>query len=728
MKIENETAIVTGGASGLGAAFVDKGSATLLQDLRGFMRDYLGFGDFVFRRPDGTRETSTGDIRGMMTALRTVSDESLLYHAARNDFSTWLMARTEFDLARALRPQKVDDFDSIEDLREYLLESFRLSRQRSRAGQVEVFSGRHFDADTEFARIGDGSLGGKGRGLAFVNSLLSDYDVSGSFEGVRIFVPPSAVLATDLFDEFMDGGSLRRFVFSEAGGPTGDGEYDLMVTRRFLEQPLPEPAVSALRTFLDKVRYPLAVRSSSLLEDSPSQPFAGVYGTFMLPNDHPDPEFRLARLCDAVRMVYASTYQTDARNYISTSPNRLEEEKMAVVIQQVVGGRHDGFFYPVLSGVARSYNLYPIGEMDPAEGVASIALGLGTTVVEGGKCISFSPGHPGRLYQFASPRDYLDNSQRSFAALRFGGGEEQGGEPGSGESMNLVDLRLEDADAHGTLAPVGSVYSAENDMVVEGTNRPGIKVVSMAGMLKGYYFDFAGVLAHLLKIGSSAFSCHVEIEFAVNPGESQGERSDFGFLQIRPMPFASGPQVALGRVDREDAVCLSSSVLGFGLIEGIRDILWLDAGSFDRSEAARAASEVSRLNQMLLDDARPYVLIGPGRWGSSDPWLGVPVRWAQIAGARCIVETPLPGVPVDPSQGTHFFQNITSLGIGYFTIGDEESFVNDEWLRGIRPSRQEKFVRLLSFDEELQVLIDSKAGRGAVMKPGRSAIAGREDT
>lgn len=712
-------------AESLGAAFVNKYSPTLLQDVREFMRGYLGFGDFVFRTSEGKVEAGVTDLRSMTEALKKISEESLLYHARRNDFSTWLMARTEFDLAKALRPQKVEDFDSVSELRKYLLSSIRLWRERSRAGQVEEFSREFFDVDTGFVKIGSGSLGGKGRGLAFVNSLLNSYAVEERFPDVQIFVPPTAVLATDVFDRFMEAPALRNLIFNSEKNEIKPGsKYNDMVMRAFLAADIPGDVVSALKTFLEKVHYPLAVRSSSLLEDSPSQPFAGVYRTYMLPNDEKDLEVRLEKLCEAVKLVYASTYYSEARSYIDSSPNRLEEEKMAVVVQQVVGHQHSLYFYPDIAGIARSYDFYPLSGSRAEDGVASVALGLGGTVVGGGKCVRFSPANPGRLYQFSSLKDYLENSQREFLALRIGtGGTNK--QTSSSEDINLENLDIEVAQEHGTLTAVGSVYSSENDMIIEGTNRPGIKLVSMAGVLAGNYFAFAEVLNFLLKVGVTSFSCHVEIEYAVNLASfSEKKPSEFAFLQIRPMPFGSGPKISIGKVDPGEVICLSHSVLGYGSFSGIQDLVYVCPETFDRSITEEIALELEKINWKLLHDGYPYILIGQGRWGSADNLLGIPVSWPQISGARCIIETPVSDMDIEPSQGTHFFQNVTSLGIGYFTISKsrKNDLVDWQWLDKQKAEDASDHVRHIRFEKPLEIIIDRRSEKGVIMKPGYSAV------
>ena len=704
-------------ANRMGAAFINKNSPTLLADLREFMRDYLGFGDFVFRNPDGHEEARAGDLRELRLALRKVSDECLSYHAERNDFSTWLMARTEFDLARALRPQKVDDFETTGDLRSYLLLSLKQWMERYRAGQVEEFSSETFDYDTEFVKIGSGSLGGKGRGLAFINALLNIYRINDEFPEVNIFVPPTAVVTTGVFDRFMENPGLMELVFNgeNADSNLSSVKRDRTIARAFLEASIPEDVREMLHAFLEEVNYPLAVRSSSLLEDSPSYPFAGIYSTYMLPNNSPDIDVRMSQLLNAIKLVYASTYYSESVAYIETTPNRLEEEKMAVVIQQIVAREHGDAFYPNFAGVAKSYNFYPLDGMSEECGVASVALGLGGTVVDGGKCVRFSPDSPGRLYQFSSTDEYLRNSQREFLALDLSGDASVNTDD-PGKDMHLVTLDLQRAQEDGTLAPVGSVYSPDNDMIIDGTFRPGAKLVTMAGVLKGDYFPLAPLLKHLLKIGKVAFSSDIEIEFAVNlENTSTGKSNEFGFLQIRPMGYTSGVLPEVKDIAEENAVCISHQVLGHGFIEDIKDIIYVSSIKFDRSQTAEIAGEIEQLNRKIRHLRRQSLLIGPGRWGSSDSWLGIPVRWNQISSVGCIVETPLPDMDVEPSQGTHFFQNITSLGIGYFTLKRKgEDYLDYDFLENHTAMEETKFLRYIHLYRPLRILINTKARIGTI--------------
>lgn len=696
-------------ATDLGVEFVDKNSPSLLNELRRFMKTRLGFGDFVFYRPDGRLVSRAGDLRNLEWAIQAVPEDCLMYHVRRNDFYTWLLARTEFALADVVRAISENGDLSHAEVRQSLLRALAGHRERSRAGVVAEFSSANFEGDSGFVRIGAGSLGGKGRGLAFTNALISRYKFARHFPGVRIFVPPTAVLATGVFDQFMELSGLSAFALH-----TKD---DGRITEAFLAAQLPEDVVENLWTFLDWVRYPLAVRSSSLLEDASFQPFAGVYQTCFIPNNHESTEVRLEELCNAVKMVYASTYHADAKAYIESTANRLEEEKMAVVIQQVVGREHENCFYPDVAGVARSVNFYPMPGMKAEDGVASVVLGLGKAVVEGGRCVRFCPAHPRKPMQFLTVDECLENAQSTFVALDLAS---EGPRVGKAQAEAcMVSLDLDVAERHGTLAPVGSVYSPDNDAVYDGISRPGVRLVTMAGLLKGPVFPLGEMLSFLLKVGAAGASCPVEIEFAINLS-SAGAPHEFGFLQIRPMVLGSDAHdLAIESIEAANALCISHQALGNGLLEGIKDVVHVRRDSFERGKTARIAREVGDMNARLKGAGRPYLLVGPGRWGSTDSWLGIPVKWADISGVRCIIETDLADIRVDPSQGSHFFHNITSFGIGYLTL-DASRGDRLDWdlLESLPAEAETQHVRHLTLQLPLVIAINGRDNYGVVMKPG----------
>jgi CheY-like chemotaxis protein len=704
-------------ANSLNVEFLDKNSPSLLGDLREFMQNHLGFGDFLFRRPDGSLVSRADDLRNLEWAIQAVPDDCLLYHLGRNDLSVWLMARTEFSLAEAVRGIAQSTLGNAAEARQQLQRALVVHRERSRAGVVAEFSSGSFEGSSGFVRIGTGSLGGKGRGLAFISSLINRYKIGGRFPHVSISVPPTAALGTGVFEQFMESSGLLSFALHETDDET--------ITRAFLDAELPEEVVDNLWAFLDWVRYPLAVRSSSLLEDASFQPFAGIYETYMIPNNHESAEVRLQELCNAIKMVYASTYHADAKAYLENTPNRLEEEKMAVLIQQMVGKLRGGYFYPSFAGVARSLNFYPMPGMKPEDGVASVALGLGKAVVDGDRCVRFSPAHPRKPMQSFTTKEYLDNSQRTFIALNLSASGLNRSLPAAMSLPTLVSLDLSEAEAHGTLAAVGSVYSPDNDAIYDGISRSGVRLVTLAGVLKGKAFPLSEVLSFLLKVGCASTSCPVEMEFAVNLSDDPARPHEFGFLQVRPLALeADTRDIPFGQIDPDRALCIARQVLGNGFIEGVSDLIYVRPDRFARSETPEIAREVGVLNSRLKESGRPYALIGPGRWGSADPWLGIPVKWNQISGVRCIVETDLEDMRVDPSQGSHFFHNIMSFGIGYLTVDVKRGDLVDYAALDAAPAAAEtKHLRHLSLREPLNIALSGRKSYGVIMKPGIKILA-----
>jgi hypothetical protein len=710
--IQSSDQQLAGDAAELGAAFLNKRSPHLLNDLGKFIQRNLGFGDFVFILPDGTEVTRVRDLAGMARALKRVPVESLRYHAARNHFSNWCMARTEFRLARKIRPIKISEFEDTEDLRRYLVYAFSQLRTDTHRGVVAEFSLTEFGEASGFARIGSGSLGGKGRGLGFVTALLTHHQMPEELTDIRVYVPPAAVLGTDIFDDFLDENALHDIALSDA--------EDQEIAAAFLRANLPEGIVGDLQAFVDRVEEPLAVRSSSLLEDSYDRPFAGIYRTYMLPNNDPNPMVRFEQLCDAIKLVYASIFYQNAKAYLQTTQHRIEEEKMAVVLQKLVGRRHGDYFYPDIGGTACSYNYYPVLETTPEDGVAVIALGLGKTVVDGERAVRFSPGRPQSLPQFSSTEDYLENAQRQFYALDM---NHHPVHLGTDPNEAFAHLDLDASEEHGTLTQVASTYSPDNDAVYDGISRAGIRLVTFAPILKAENFPLSRTLSYLLALGSRSLSCPVEIEFAVNLKPEHGGPPEFAFLQLRPMIIEAAAvdlDELLDRVEQSDLLCSSTRALGHGRMQEITDVIYVRPESFDRSSTAAIAREVGALNKELAREGRLYLLIGPGRWGTSDPWLGIPVEWHQISASGTIVETDLGDVAVAPSEGTHFFQNLTSFGIGYFNVHHKESsnFVDYEWLDRQTSFQESSYLRHLRLDQPLDIWVDGRSRRGLILKQG----------
>ncbi|MFN0137254.1 MAG: PEP/pyruvate-binding domain-containing protein [Phycisphaerae bacterium] len=692
-------------AQGVNASFLYKRSTTLLQDVGDFMYRNFGFGPFIFRLPDQTEVARATDLPTMVAALEAAPAESVEYHARRNHFSIWLRARTEFELARRLRPLKVSEFRDAHELRDFLKVEFSEAWRLNRRGIVEDFSRTRFDAGTSFARIGGGSLGGKARGMAFFDAVLARRDMHEMFGGVRVFVPRSIVIGTDVFDRFLDENQLRNKALYSAP--------DDWIRTAFLNAELPYTVTADLATYLQAVRYPIAIRSSSLLEDSQYHPFAGVYATYMLPNNDHDDGVRLRQLCDAVKLVFASTYYTAARKYLESTPHRIEEQQMAVIIQQLVGNHHDHYFYPSFAGVLRSYNFYPFGQMKPEDGLACVALGLGKQVVEGGEALRFCPAHPQVLPQLGNGRQFINQSQRGFYAVDLSTTEinlhlEQ--------DATVVRLTLEDAEKHGTLAPVGSVFSAEDNAFYDGIHRPGVRVVTFAHVLKSNIFPLAKIARQVLDLGRQGMGGPAEMEFAVN---LQSNPKEFAILQIRPYGAAGDFEpVDLGEIERTRLLCHSTHSLGNGMFRDIADVVYVKPDTFDAAKTKEIAREVATMNEQLKAADRPYLLIGPGRWGSSDRWLGIPVNWGQISSAKVIVETTLDNFVVDPSQGSHFFHNLTTAGAAYLTINPRlsQGFIDWEWLAAQPAASETGFVRHLRLATPLEARIDGRSSSAAVLK------------
>ncbi|MDR3627936.1 MAG: PEP/pyruvate-binding domain-containing protein [Ignavibacteriaceae bacterium] len=696
-----------------GISFLLKGSPRLLHNLRDFMLKNFGFGDFIFQTPDGKVVGRAANLKTLEEQLKAVPIESILYHAERNHFSKWLKARTEFWLAHKLRPRKVSEFETIVDLRDDLISSINIYQELRLRGIITEFSKESFDPKNSFARIGSGSLGGKARGLGFVNTLINTNKIRYKFENVEISVPSAIVIATDVFDQFLDMNRLDVFTLSSYS--------DSEITKKFTETTVfPADIKKKLLDFLETVKEPLAVRSSSLLEDSQFQPFAGVYQTFMIPNKDPDINVRLYELLHCIKSVYASTYCKKAQDYMKATSYRLEEEKMAVIVQRLVGSRHDDRFYPDFAGVAKSYNFYPVPPQKSTDGIAMVALGLGKQVVDGGNAVRFCPKYPRHLLQFYSTKETIRNAQQEFYALVYNGTRDSDPSRIPEELVKQFDLSYAEKDQ--TLYFSGSTYSVEDDEVYDGISRKGRRVVTFASILKQKTFPLAEILDMLLDLGSWGMGVPVEIEFAVNLNVLPGHPKDFAMLQMRPLVISQEiEELNVDNYNHDDLICQSRQVLGNGAVNEIHDVIVVDINKFDRSKSRDVALEISRLNSKLLDQKKPYILIGVGRWGSLDHWLGIPVTWDMISGASVIVESGFKDINVTPSQGSHFFQNITSFKVGYFTVdpANNQDYIDWEWLSSQIAVEELNFTKHLFFEESISVKINGHQNKGVILKPGK---------
>jgi len=697
-------------ALSIGASFILKGSPTLLHDLSSFVKNNFGFGGFVFMDAEKRTYGTASNLAELEVLLKTVPDSSIVYHASRNHFSNWLKARTEFWLAHQLRPKKVSDFNSVSDLRNLLISYLHQFRTSRHIGVIADFDKNTFDKKSTFARVGGGSIGGKARGLGFVNSLLSSFDIRNKFGGVEIFVPSGVVIGTDTFDQFLDDNHLRDFAFNV--------KNDKHLLDRFIRAKIfPKIVVNNLTDYLSVVDEPIAVRSSSLLEDSQGQPFAGVYDTVMLPNNHRDPDVRLQQLLNAIKQIYSSVFSRKSKDYIKATSYRLEEEKMAIIIQRLIGGEHNAKYYPELSGVARSYNFYPSHPFHSDDGIAAVALGLGKMIVEGGNTIRFCPKYPTHSMQFPTIEDTLRYSPQEFFALDL---ENLGDRLYLSEDELIKRYSLNKADEDGTLFKIGSTYSVENEIIYDGVARPGIRLFTLAPVLKYNLFPLPAMLQMLLELGSMGMGSPVEIEFAVNLSVPEGSPIEFAFLQMRPLVLNSElEELEINSHADDELISSSNNVLGNGIISDIHDIVFVDINKFDRSKTLETAHEIAQFNSRLLEENRPYLLIGAGRLGTLDPWLGIPILWEQISGVRAIVESNFKDFNVTPSQGSHFFQNLTSFRVGFFTIDGftKKGFIDWNWLMG-RPVFEEKeYTKHLRFEEPVVIKINGIQNKGIIIKP-----------
>jgi hypothetical protein len=726
--IQSSDATNSDRARKLGAVFLDKNSSTLLQDSQSFFLEHLGFGDFVFlmpRRRRGRRKRG-GDseealemveiarastLREFVTTVQKVPLESIRYHAERNDFSNWLFARCEFKTALLLRPQKVSDSASLVELRKYLFQVFNERRREKQLGVITDFSQQKFEFDSSFTRLTGDSLGGKGRGIAFMRSLLAKDNLEKKYRGLRIVVPSTVVIGTLEYDRFVHENNLLRFLEK---GDTGDHE----IAKTFLKSRLHHELREKLSRLLFHFKAPVAVRSSALLEDSQNFPFAGIYSTYMLPNNHPNRNVRLRQLCQAIKLVYASVFYREPRAYLESTSAKIEEEKMAIIVQELAGSEYGGRFYPAFSGVAQSYNFYPVSHQKFEDGIVSVAAGLGRTIGMGERVLRFCPRYPDIVPEFSSTDLMLRSFQREAFVLDTG---KQDFELSERDDVTLKKLNIADLRTDGTLDLIASTYDSDDGIVREGISEEGPLLVTFAPILKHEAFPLSPLTSDLLEVGQAGMGCPVEIEFAVDLNPRTGVAPTFALLQIRPLvPSHEFCEVAWDEgLAREKVFISSQQALGNGLITTIRDIVYIPPDGFDPARTVEIAEEVGKLNHELTALKTPFILIGPGRWGTQDRWLGVPVRWSQISGVRVLVEVSLENFNVQPSQGTHFFQNIVSRGIGYLhaTHGPGENFIDWDWLEGQEPRRELRFVRHTRFPVPLTVRIDGRRGRALVEKP-----------
>ncbi len=745
-------------AESIPACFLDKRSPSLHADIRYFLVHHLGFGDFIFRLNDGTVVARAANIRSMSTILHSVPGESIAYHANRNDFSRWLMARFEMQLANKIRPLTLNDFPSTHHLKEYIRTIIRNKLQIRQKGLVSDFIKEEFDPESDFVKIGRGSLGGKARGLAFISNLFREkVDFHQKFSDVDITLPKTVVITTEGFDDFESLNNTREFLNTRllsnsieelssknVSSILNHSLSDNNIIEHFKKADFPEWLAHDLKTYLKHVHYPLAVRSSAILEDAHYRPSAGAYKTYMLTNNHTDIEVRLKQLIQAIKLVYASVYQEIPRVLAKNSVYRPEEDKMAVIIQQLSGTLNGDYFYPAISGVAQSWNFYPVSYMKPDEGVAHIALGLGKIVVDGGVALRFSPKYPQFLPQFSSVENILKNAQRYFYALKIKSDEEIL-TPSSyelNEEFELTKLDVDDAinSEHRSLKKLLSSYIPEDNRIRDFFTPKGYPVLTFASILKFKTFPLGEILSELLEIGKNGMGCPVEIEFAINLHDDK--KPEFSLLQIRPMMVARhNMDVDISKQDIENALCYSNRAMGSSQITKIYHIIYVKPEAFDTAKTVEISEEIGKLNSLFdkqenrerkgLQSSYPkkdltdkvsrkrdkYLLIGPGRWGTTDRWLGIPVKWSNITYVGTIIETVSDKLNADPSQGSHFFHNITSLGINYLGIpAKDNNFIDWSWLNSLDAEVETKFLRYIRLSEPVVLKINGRASTAVILK------------
>ena len=693
-------------AEKLGFRFIDKNSKKMNIDLRNVMAEHMGFGDLIFRDPKTHEEIRRiRNLKELQDNIFSIPNDSMLYHLSRNHVSRWLCARAIFPVSEFLKTVTLEKLRDVDQHRQIIFDAIVQYRHMKNVGTVAVFKRDRFDAYSHFARIGDGSLGGKGRGLAFLDNIIKTHPEFNEFEGVKVSIPKTVVLCTDVFDQFMDNNNLYQLALSDAP--------DEEILQAFIKAQLPDQFIDDFKTFFEAIRHPIAIRSSSLLEDSHYQPFAGIYSTYMIPYlDDKDEMLRM--LAAAIKSVYASVYFKDSKAYMTATRNVIDQEKMAVILQEVVGKQYGDHFYPNFSGVLRSINYYPLGYEKSEEGIASLALGLGKYIVDGGQTLRVSPYHPTQVLQTSDMEIALRQTQTQFYALDM---KRVGVDFKVDDGFNILKLKVKDAENDGALNFIASTYDANDRVIRDGLYDGGRKIVSFNGVLRHGVFPLPELLKLSMHHGADSMRRPVEIEFACTLNDDR--TGEFYLLQIRPI--VDSKQVLdqdIMTIPDDKCLLRSHNSLGHGVSDDIVDVVYVKTDeNFTASDNPVVAMEVERINKKFLADGKNYVLVGPGRWGSSDSWLGVPVKWPHISAAKLIVETTLKNYSVDPSQGTHFFQNLTSFGVGYFTIDENKGmgFFRKEILDAMPAVEETPHVRHVRFSKPLHIMMDGMKQEGLVI-------------
>ncbi len=697
----------------LKSTFVNKNSETLKQDLQSFINYYLGFGHFVYKDEDGRKDIAVArSMKEFQTHLKTIPEKSLIYHAKRDHFSHWLMARGEIQIAKRIKPLKIDDFTSPGSLREYLIGVIEQCIHDKQKGKVINFEESALLDETNVVSLAPGSLGGKGRGLAFINMIINNFDFSELVPEIRVRTPKTSIIGTEEFERFIQNNNLYNEIY-------GETDYDTIKTH-FLEGRLTETLRKRLKAYLSIIDKPLAIRSSSLFEDSLMQPFAGIFDTFLLPNNHPDLNVRLEQTMNAIKLVFASIFSPTALSYFKAVNYKIEEEKMAVIIQEVAGNHYEDTFYPHISGVAQSYNFYPFSYMKPDEGFASMAVGLGKYVVEGEKTYRFSPVHP--QLEIYTPKDLFKNSQVHFYGIDM---NKKNLNLMEGEDAGLVKLEIDKAEKHGTLKHCASVYDFSSERTIPGITQAGPRVVNFANILKYDYVPLPKTVEVILDIISESMGTPIEIEFAVDLNKDKDGRASFFLLQIKPLiKNIIDADINIETIDNDRLLLYCENGMGNGRIKNISDVIYVNMDGFDKLKTEKMRDEIDALNAAMAEENRNYVLVGPGRWGTRDRFIGIPVVWSQISKAKIIVEVSMEDFPLDASLGSHFFHNVISMNVGYFSVkhNDLIDYINWDALKNARLIRQTRYFNHVRFDTPLEIVMDGKKRNALIYhKPAKEA-------
>lgn len=697
-------------ANQLNVGFIHKYSKTLLVELKNFINNYLGFGDFVFVNPETKKEVLRAkDLREVQEKIFEVPDSSLQYHISHNHFSKWLRARALFPIASLFRSVQATDFDNLKQVRKFLFESIAKYRHFKSRGVIAEFNYDTFNEYLVFSRIGKGSLGGKARGLAFLNSMIIANNLYKKYEGVSIKIPKTVVVSTDVFDEFLEINKLYDFANSDLP--------DEQILDAFIKAKLPERLNSDLLSFCNVLKNPIAVRSSSLLEDSYYQPFAGIYSTYMIPKIEDNDDLMILLISNAIKSVYASVFYKESKAYMSQTLNVIDEERMAVVLQEVVGSKYNEVFFPCVSGVARSINFYPVGNEKPEEGICNLAFGLGKSIVDGGASIRFSPSHPNKIIQLSSPALALRDTQKYLYALSLNPSQFI---PSIDDSINLSRMPIKEVEKSKVFNSVVSYYDLQENSLKEFKAERSIPVITFSKFLQHNTFPLASIVKEVLEVGEKELGNPIEIEFAINTDVAKGKEIEFNLLQVRPIISNKElVEIEVKNYPKEDILVFSEIALGNGKYKDIHDVVYIKSENFNPAKTLEISAIIDKINDSLQKENRHYVLIGFGRWGSSDPWLGVPVKWGNISAAKVIIETTLSNYQIDPSQGTHFFHNLTSLSVAYFTINPyaKTGFWDEEFLSNQDTIYEDDFVKHVRFSNPLIITVDGRKNRGVILKP-----------